>query len=410
MSSFHKELEKIVGKNTVLAIDVFFVHNYNNVNTIKSFTYSEEKYQNFILPEFINVNGSIGGINVWKSEFSSYNENNKSEELQKRLIYKDDFDFDSAPKTNATFESFLDHLNKNNYGNHCFWNNVNQTVGNAQANISAIVIFNNEFKADIIHLKSIVYEVLMKDFYRLIINEFVGINEEQTKKIIKHQKDINFIKAHKHTIRNFGFENSLMNIDFALKHNKIDQAKKILKRVQKLNLLRDITIDFIYQTKAIKSSKNSLLLVDKLNQMGGQKYSKILKIINDAIPSSDDLLVIEENAESSKLNNIDEENIIAVFNLLVNLYSNTEKHSKNFSIKMYIFEGKLLIEFKNDSPIEDDSIVEAYVKKDIKCIKNIEDVGDGTKIIIDSLIKLNHSILVDRDKEQMKMTVTLKIE
>lgn len=405
MVSFFKALEEVAGIGSVIAIDVFFVHKYRSTR-IKSFTYSKEEYRDDILPDFINRNGSIGGINQWKSENESYG-NFPYEKPFSKMAYKDDFEFKNAPRTKATFSSFIDHLKNNNFGNHCFWNNVNQKVGGAETNISAIVILGSENLVNKEKLKGVVYENLLKDFYRLIIGEFVDINEKQTKKILRHERDKEFIKAHKHTIRNFGLELSLSNIDFALKNNKLDKAKEILSRVQKLNLLRDITLDFIYQINNKNTYNNKLLLVEKLSEMGGLKYSGILKIINDATTFNNDYLKISKEVENHQINIIDEKKIVSVFNLLVNLFSNVEKHSNTFEVVVQILQGALIIEFKNDSPINDNSIVEAYLTKNIDCVSNHSYIGDGIGIIIEALIDLSFSLEIKRSKKHMN--IILKI-
>lgn len=404
MQSFKTELEAVTGINSILAIDIFFVHKFQNTQ-IKSFTYAVSEYLSKILPEYLEKHGSIGGVNEWRLEHKTI-----SGDYNKETAYPFAFGelpFDSSSGLTSTFNDFIEYLEKQSFGNFVFWNNIPQKVGDAEANISALIISSTNCENKINEIKAVTHENLVRHFYRLIMNEFVEITLKDKEEINNHIRDKDFIKAHKHTIRNFGLELSLANIEAALDLNKIDKAREFLNRVQKVNLLRDISIDFIYRTNYSSTNKNKLLLLEELNKRGGVKYSEILKIINDATTGGDQHLVINNQVESSPQNKIEENNLVSAYNLLINLYSNAEKHSNNFQVNMKMVNNELNIEFINYSAISNESILKAINNKNINDVDEQKNVGDGLNIIINSLVKLNMGVIASSDTK--KTTITLKI-
>lgn len=404
MQTFKGKLEAITGSNSILAIDIFFVHKFQNTQ-VKSFTYAVSNYLNNLLPEFLNSKGSIGGVNQWKLEHKKLSSKSNKEAINYFEFKELPFNTDAG--LTSTFNDFIEYLETQSFGEFVFWNNIPQKVGDAEANISALIITTSDCSERINEIKAIVHESLLRDFYRLIMNEFVEITLRDKEEINNHIRDKEFIKAHKHTIRNFGLELSLANIEAALELNKIEKAKEILTHVQHLNLLRDISIDFIYRTNSTSENKNKLLLIEELNKRGGLKYSEILKIVNNATTGNSNYLDINTLVENSLQNKIEEGDLVSAYNLLINLYSNAEKHSQEFLIKMKMENNELHIEFENASTLSNESIINALNHRDISLVDDLANVGDGLNIIIESLIKLN--ILINAVSVDNKTTITIKI-
>lgn len=401
MQAFATAIEAVTGNNTVLAIDVFYVHKYKKTD-IKSYTFAEKIYIDTILPEFLKT-GSMGGVDGWKLEYKSYS--NKNEKDVSNRTFKDDFSFDNVPETNATFESYVQHLEKNSYGKFCFWNNTNQKVGEAEANISVVVITANDNSSNVEKIKTVVYENLLSEFYRLIINTFLDINIEQAKTIIEHERDKEFIKAHKHTIRNFGFEDHLSSLKTKIESTTSADIAKDFETMNNLSLLRDITMDFIYTRDLTNAEIQRSLIVRK----GINTYSQILQLIYDAqIDKSRAMFNIHDSVKEHSTNTIEEKNLMEVFGLLINLFSNARKNANgnNYSVSATIENDTLKIQFTNSK-----QLVSKYVEYLTQTDTSLPEIvpSQGLCIIKNALTRLS-SIGLTIEAQQNKTEISLIIK
>lgn len=216
------------------------------------------------------------------------------------------------------------------------------------------------------------------------------------------REQLNFIKAHKHTIRNFGYELRLSNLRLALDLNRVDKALEILGYIEKLNLLRDITIDFIYMTNENLKS----LLLYKLLQEQGFTFSAILKIIDEGQGLGTSNLYIAEAVSGHRANYFPEAHLIVVFNLLVNLYSNTTKHSledTDYRITLDILDGSLLIRFTTNT-----HLLPVYQKYLLTDATENPSEGQGLTIIKEAmgLLKAYLHMQIDSIENFTEITLT----
>jgi hypothetical protein len=228
-------------------------------------------------------------------------------------------------------------------------------------------------------------------------------NREAAIKNLLASEQLRFIKAHKHTIRNFGYEHHLANLKLALKNGNVQIANEILGDIEKLNLLRDITIDFIYLTD---EPVNRLLLHTILKKRGFH-YSEILGIIADGKSLYSRNLFIDDEVKNHPSNELREDDLIDVFNLLVNLYSNTVTHSNgkyDFKISLKIEKEQLVIDFLTNTELE--TVYSDYLLNP-KAVK--PSVGQGLTIIKESIFKLNKYINLSIDTAKNQNTLTLRI-
>jgi hypothetical protein len=239
-----------------------------------------------------------------------------------------------------------------------------------------------------------------------IMDHIKKIEQEKIEQLLINQnasKQLEFVKAHKHTIRNFGYEEHLANLKLALRMENIPIANEVLGDIEKLNLLRDITIDFIYRT----DEPIHKLLLYVILEKRGFLYSEILSIIANGKSLSRPNLFIDNDVKDHPVNQIRKEDMVDVFNLLVNLYSNTLTHSNgkyDFKISLKIEKEQLVIDFVTNTKLED--IYSNYLL-DPNAVKPSE--GQGLTIIKDSINRLNEYVKLYISRFGNQNTLTLKI-
>jgi len=173
MQSFVDEIELISGENSVIALDVFFVHKYQKV-TVKSFTYALPFYRKQLLPNFLEKFGTMGMIDNNIKKNSNYISNIQSVNNQ---VVGGALEFEEiAPnksiKTTATIEDLIGTLEHYGFGRSYFWINTFHKVQDASANLSTFIILNDK----IVHtdqLNEVIQWKLLTEFYQLIMNEFI---------------------------------------------------------------------------------------------------------------------------------------------------------------------------------------------------------------------------------------------
>ena len=239
-----------------------------------------------------------------------------------------------------------------------------------------------------------------------IMDYIQEIEESAQNEKIKNQiadNQLKFIKAHKHTIRNFGYEQKLANLKLALSLKKISKAEEILGKIERLNLLRDITIDFIY----LSDEPIERLLLYKVLKKRGFYYSEILHIIDESKSLKTKNLFIDSKVQAAVANILNKQDLIIVFNLLVNLYSNTLNHSNeenNFKIVLEIANDKLFISFITNTLLKREfcNFLLGYSNENSSS-------GQGLNIIKDSLQKLKKYICIDIQQTEIEKQTTLTL-
>jgi hypothetical protein len=227
------------------------------------------------------------------------------------------------------------------------------------------------------------------------------LNTKFEREFIKTKQTL--IEAHKHTIRNFGFEYSLNNLNQYISKEETGKAAKEILILQSLTLVRDITIDLMYNfSKDVSKS----LLYNILNEVEyGFKFSSILSLLDKAKHGVNSKLIISGKVLNSPKNEFDRNKCISVYNLLVNLFSNTIKHSivqiiageetRNYEVKMEEKKNKIILSFTNDKEMENEIIKYLLGKVDLNPSQ-----GSGLKIIKDSLNELGYKIEINTSKNQ----------
>jgi hypothetical protein len=180
-------------------------------------------------------------------------------------------------------------------------------------------------------------------FINLFIYRMVG---QMAIELKAEREKINLISSHKHTMRNFGINEHLANLKSAIDYNNKEKALEILGKVDNLSLFKDITIDMMYR---IGQQANGELLIFK---KGITTYSKILLLIHNGTINEHCKLNIQRDicktADTVPINDM-----IDVFNLLNNLYSNGLRESiSRFIVSIKKIGDELVVSFENDKLLD----------------------------------------------------------
>ena len=138
----------------------------------------------------------------------------------------------------------------------------------------------------------------------------------------------------------------------------------------------------------------------------GFHYSEDITIIANGKSVFRPNLFIDQNVIEHRANKLREVDLVEVFNLLVNLYSNTIIHSNgknDFSISLKIENEYLLIDFLTNTRLDD-----IYINYLLNSGVEKPSDGQGLTIIKESIRKLNYIKLYIRS-DQNQNTITLKI-
>ena len=119
MKEFHTEAEKVLGKDSIIAFDFFYVHDYYHQYLGKSYSLSVNNYIKEQLLPFIEEHGSLGNSPKSAMEYINY-----LSEL--REITTQDLTFTIHPDITkrdekCTLEEMSHYLAQKKFGNSCFW-------------------------------------------------------------------------------------------------------------------------------------------------------------------------------------------------------------------------------------------------------------------------------------------------
>lgn len=160
------------------------------------------------------------------------------------------------------------------------------------------------------------------------------------------REKISLISSHKHTMRNFGIKEHLANLKIAIQRSSQDKALEILHKLDNLSLFKDITIDMMYR---IDQQEIEELLIYKKKIT---TYSKILWLIHNGTIDERCTMDIQSDI-SEELDIVPKNDVIDIFNLLNNMYSNGLRESKTeFFISLKEVDNELVISFKNDKLLD----------------------------------------------------------
>lgn len=214
--------------------------------------------------------------------------------------------------------------------------------------------------------------------------------------ILEFDRIRELVKNHKHTIKNFGFEGHLMKLHSKIEAKDFDGAMKIFDYIENLAMLRDITTNILYN---FDGKSSDLLLTQKANT-----YSKILSLLfSTSTRQETNSLIIDDSIETNPINTIEETDLIDVFTVLLNLYSNI--HSKSsFSIAI-----------RNDNPDNiqviflNDGVIEEKYRQYLLGIINVNpSKGEGLRFVVNSLRNLPHIKMgCSVEKNETKITLTI---
>jgi hypothetical protein len=182
-----------------------------------------------------------------------------------------------------------------------------------------------------------------------------------------------------------------------------ENKKRQFETIQNLVILRGLITDYTY--KPINTKVNDLLLYgsdkksnDPEEKLGYKTYLRILTLLygtRDSLRTVN--FEVDAKVETHPLNTIPDDNLISVFELLVNLYSNTRDNTETeFAVKITCEESKLCIIFQNEGVIQD--------KYKIYVLGGDTPDGysrDGLKVIRENIEKLKqtHKLIINTDKD-----------
>jgi hypothetical protein len=213
----------------------------------------------------------------------------------------------------------------------------------------------------------------------IIINLTQGVLFTELDEIIVGFERIKeLVKNHKHTIKNFDFDGHLMMLRSKLESGKIKAAFRILEYTEDLAFLRDASTDIIYNFY----DKNTDLLLFRKQY---NTYTKLLSLlINSYIVPPSKKFIFSKEIENDFLNRIDADDLIDVFTILINIYSNICSKDE-FLIKISKNQHRIEILFENTDNIEDEHIDYLLGRTSVNSSK-----GEGLRFIVKSLEKLPH--------------------
>jgi hypothetical protein len=163
-----------------------------------------------------------------------------------------------------------------------------------------------------------------------------------------------------------------------LESGKIKAAFRILEYTEDLAFLRDASTDIIYNFY----DKNTDLLLFRKQY---NTYTKLLSLlINSYIVPPSKKFIFSKEIENDFLNRIDADDLIDVFTILINIYSNICSKDE-FLIKISKNQHRIEILFENTDNIEDEHIDYLLGRTSVNSSK-----GEGLRFIVKSLEKLPH--------------------
>jgi hypothetical protein len=230
-----------------------------------------------------------------------------------------------------------------------------------------------------------------------IINFTQGVLfSELDEVIINFERVKELVKNHKHTIKNFGFEDHLMMLHSKLESANIEAALEIFEYIENLVFLRDISTNILYN---FDGKATDLLLFKN----GFTTYTKILSLFVDAsINPLDNRIIFSNELANDVLNQIETDDLIYAFTILINLYSNISSKD-NYSVKILKTQSELEIVFENEGIIED-----KYIEYLLGKTHENPSKGEGLRFIVSSLERLPH-INIKCNRTDNRTVITLAI-
>ena len=244
-------------------------------------------------------------------------------------------------------------------------------------------------------IETIADEIRNQEAY--IINFTQGVLfSELDEVIINFERIKELVKNHKHTIKNFGFEDHLMMLHSKIETGNIKAALKIFDYIENLVFLRDISTNILYN---FDGNAKDLLLYKK----GYTTYTKILSLFVDAsINPLDNCITFPDELTNDSLNQIEPDDLINVFTILINLYSNISS-KYNYSVKILKKQSEIEIVFENEGVIED-----KYIYYLLGNTNENPSKGEGLRFIVSSLERLPH-ININCNRTKIRTAITLVI-
>jgi hypothetical protein len=346
-----REIELLSNGNSILALDVFFVHEYMKT-TVKSFTLAEPVYRDNLLPNFLSKFGTMGKVNNSLKIFRAINSGSGKQKFNGELGFKESVHTDLV--TTATIDDLTKFLAINNFGRECFWINLFQTVGAASVNLSVFIVFSKELtQVGGIIIEFVQWKILT-ELYRLIMREFILLNESQQNEIRTLRKVNEEHRIHRELIDNYG-------------HTIFNSMPNINTIISGLESFMEDNFKDSPQYNAISKARKQLELVDlslriigekELSEIEGQNILSILRYIEARQISSNSIGIIDIDEYPKDLDKALANDARDVFVILWNLWHNASKcknyllepkddYIYEFYVKLFINEGNLSISFRN---------------------------------------------------------------
>ena len=225
-------------------------------------------------------------------------------------------------------------------------------------------------------------------------------------KIRLSEKRKNEIRSHKHTIKNFQFQGHLQRLMERLPNNK--ETEVLYENISNTIMVRDIATDFIFTLGDDEQPDRTLIY-----RAGYTTYLKILNLIRGTTTAYKDIEywhINEIDIEQHLCNQIPTQDLMHVFNILINLYSNIQRNSddKDFFITVDTSKSQSLrIVFKNAKKMKDEYV--EYLNTRIRTQGIVQ--GQGLEHIVTSLNHVpNVKIITKTTKKQTKITLNISIK
>lgn len=348
MENCVKKLESITGKNSIVVFDLFYVHQFNKRTTIKSYTLGPKEYINDILPAYLSEFGSIGNIKrSVKNSKKIANSKTQAYASPRKFCVIDNIE----PGKSSTFDTLVDYLGKQNFGQYCYWLNIQQEMGNAITTLSVFLILNKDTSKRSEAIENILQWVMLTDFDRFIMEEFIDLNNKNEERIsqlmiqnLSLREYEKRVLAHKHSFFQLDIETPLQNAADFLKVKKYDLAADSIN-----STLREYNIFHVINCSVF--GKN-----DDINKLYNKSIIEILQFLDSNYGSTD----LKPAMNFTAIKNADfvpaGHTLIDHFTLILNLWKNSSKSygglNKRFEIIAREKNGGLSLLFKNQPAIE----------------------------------------------------------
>ncbi len=296
-----------------------------------------------ILDDFLSKNSSILSN---KGSFSSYSRLSNPIYFGDDQIYETDreliLDTLSETKSEELFIKWNKHLENSDFGKLSFWVNESFGFDDISVNISCFVVLNIDLPdTQCERTLDILYHYIVTEGLRHLIK---AVNKHLTLSI-KLTKFKNYALAHKHTIKNYGFNFYLNYLLESFKGNS--NYVEMLNNVENILKVRDLSSQLIYSfdkgnSKDIYESYGVYTIYDLILLLRNSGTLAYRGLENFQIKGE-----VDSNTVNRQVN---PHEFLDLFNILSNLYSNTRKHSNDESFDIIIdFAQKSSIEilFKN---------------------------------------------------------------